>query len=55
MEYVIVIFNVNNLRESVDRVVGPFEFEDSCDDWMQANEPTRIYEVVKLSPHGLDA
>jgi hypothetical protein len=52
MEYVIVIFNVD--QKSVDHVIGPFIFEDSCHEWMKENNPAQTYEVVVLSPHGLD-
>jgi hypothetical protein len=52
MEYVIVIFNVD--QKSVDHVIGPFIFKDSCHEWMKENNPAQTYEVVVLSPHGLD-
>ncbi len=36
------------------RTIGPFEYEDSCGEWLKENGISCAYVVLELEAHGWD-
>lgn len=50
--FVLVLYEYHT--SEIFKIVGPFQFASSCDDWAQEFADGRSYKIEPLVPHGYD-